>query len=71
MRSAARTDVPIPTPPFYGSRIVKAIEVPKVAEYLNKVALYRGQWEFKRKKEQSKEEYQAWLNEHAEPKRRT
>ena len=66
-RSDVATDVPIPTPPFYGSRVVKAIEVPKVAEYLNKVALYRGQWEFKRKKEQSKEEYEAWLNEHAEP----
>src|SRR5439155_1465442 len=42
-RSDVATDVSIPTPPFFGSRVVKAIEVPKVAEYLNKVALYRGQ----------------------------
>jgi 5-methyltetrahydrofolate--homocysteine methyltransferase len=66
-RSNVATDVSIPTPPFYGSRIVKAIEVAKVAEYLNKVALYRGQWEFKRKREQSKEEYEDWLKEHADP----
>src|SRR5205814_1173860 len=33
-RSDVATDVSIPTPPFFGSRIVKAIEVPKVAEYL-------------------------------------
>jgi 5-methyltetrahydrofolate--homocysteine methyltransferase len=61
------TDVSIPTPPFLGSRVVKAIEVPKVADYLNKVALYRGQWELKRQKGQSAEEYEAFLNEHAEP----
>jgi 5-methyltetrahydrofolate--homocysteine methyltransferase len=66
-RSNVATDVSIPTPPFFGSRVVKAIEVPKVAEYLNKVALYRGQWEFKRKREQSKEEYEEWLQEHADP----
>src|SRR5207245_2834662 len=30
-RSDVATDVPIPTPPFYGSRVVKAIEVPKAA----------------------------------------
>jgi 5-methyltetrahydrofolate--homocysteine methyltransferase len=66
-RSDVATDVPIPTPPFYGSRIIKAIEIPTVARYLNKVALFRGQWEFKRKKEQSKEEYEAFLQEHAEP----
>ncbi|MGZ6509433.1 MAG: vitamin B12 dependent-methionine synthase activation domain-containing protein, partial [Actinomycetota bacterium] len=66
-RSDVATDVPIPTPPFYGSRIVKAIEVAKVAEYLNKVALYRGQWELKRQKDESKEEYEARLVEHADP----
>jgi 5-methyltetrahydrofolate--homocysteine methyltransferase len=66
-RSDVATDVPIPEAPFFGSRIVKAIEVPKVAEYLNKVALFRGQWEMKRKKDQSKEEYEAYLAEYADP----
>ena len=66
-RSKVATDVPIPTAPFYGSRIVKALEIPKIAEYLNKVTLYRGQWEFKRKKGQSKEEYERFLKDEADP----
>ncbi len=66
-RSDVAADTPVPTPPFFGSRVVKGIPIADVATYLNKVALFRGQWEMKRKREQSPEDYQAYLAERAEP----
>ncbi|MEX0602639.1 MAG: vitamin B12 dependent-methionine synthase activation domain-containing protein, partial [Bacteroidota bacterium] len=43
-RSAVRTDVPVPTPPFWGSRVVTEIPLDDVYRYINEVALIRGQW---------------------------
>ena len=71
-RSDVATDVPIPKPSFYGSRIVKGIALPEIARYLNKeVALFRGQWQYKRKKGQSAEEYRQYLESDVEPILRT
>ncbi len=46
-RSDVRTDVPIPKTPFWGSRVVNDIDLDQVYPFINKVALYRGQWQFK------------------------
>ncbi len=46
-RSDVRTDVPIPAAPFFGSRVVTDIDLDQVYPFINKVALYRGQWQFK------------------------
>jgi 5-methyltetrahydrofolate--homocysteine methyltransferase len=48
-RSDVRTDVPVPKAPFFGSRVVAAgeIDLEQVYPFINKVALYRGQWQFK------------------------
>ena len=46
-RSNVRSDVPIPTPPFYGSRIVEDIDLDEVFGYVNETALFKGQWQFK------------------------
>ncbi|GMQ92874.1 MAG: methionine synthase [Acidimicrobiia bacterium] len=40
-------DKPIPDPPFYGSRIVKGIELDEIAGYLNTTALLRNQWHYR------------------------
>ncbi len=66
-RSSVATNVPVPAAPFFGSRVVKGLAVPEIARYLNKVALYRGQWQYRRTKEQSPEQYQAFLDETVEP----
>jgi 5-methyltetrahydrofolate--homocysteine methyltransferase len=66
-RSDVAGDIAVPAAPFFGSRVVKGIPIADVAAYLNKVALFRGQWEMKRKRDQSPEDYQAYLDEHAEP----
>ena len=48
VRSDVRSDVAVPTPPFWGSRLVEAIDLEQIYPFVNKVALYRGQWGFKR-----------------------
>jgi 5-methyltetrahydrofolate--homocysteine methyltransferase len=65
--SATPHDNPIPTPPFWGSRVVEDIKLEKVWEYLNEVALFRGQWQMKRGKK-SPEEFEKQVEDVARPK---
>src|SRR5437016_3201636 len=58
VRSEVRTDVPIPEPPFYGSRVVDDVSLEDVFAYVNETALFKGQWQFKQGRT-SAEEYQA------------
>jgi 5-methyltetrahydrofolate--homocysteine methyltransferase len=66
-RSDVAADIAVPKAPFYGSRVVRGIPIGEVASFLNKVALYRGQWELKRKKTETPEEYAARLETEADP----
>jgi 5-methyltetrahydrofolate--homocysteine methyltransferase len=66
VRSNVRTDIPVPLPPFYGSAIVTNIKLEKIWEYLNEVALIRGQWQFS-KKGRSEEEYSKLLESDVYP----
>jgi 5-methyltetrahydrofolate--homocysteine methyltransferase len=43
-RSDVATDVPLPTPPFWGTRVVKGIQVADYAGYLDERATFLGQW---------------------------
>jgi 5-methyltetrahydrofolate--homocysteine methyltransferase len=65
-KSKVRTDVPVPSPPFYGSTIVLDIKLEKIWEYLNEVALVRGQWQFSRRGK-SEEEYGKLLESEVRP----
>ncbi len=47
-RSDVSADVPIPQPPFWGSRVVTDIDLNEVYPYLNTQALIAGQWQVKR-----------------------
>ena len=46
-RSDVATDAPIPTPPFWGDRIVKGIALADYAQYLDERATFLGQWGLK------------------------
>ncbi|MPY82741.1 MAG: methionine synthase [Actinophytocola sp.] len=46
-RSDVATDVPLPTPPFWGSRVVKGIPVADYAAFLDERATFMGQWGLK------------------------
>ncbi len=47
VRSAVATDVAVPEPPFWGSRVVKGIALADYAAYLDERALFLGQWGLK------------------------
>ncbi len=46
-RSDVSRSAPVPTPPFWGTRVIADIDLDQVFPFINKVALYRGQWQFK------------------------
>lgn len=46
-RSDVARDVDVPTPPFWGERIVKGIALAEVAGYLDERATFMGQWGLK------------------------
>ncbi len=46
-RSDVATDVPVPTPPFFGSRVVKGIALAEYAVLLDERATFMGQWGLK------------------------
>jgi 5-methyltetrahydrofolate--homocysteine methyltransferase len=43
-RSDVAADNPVPTPPFWGDRIVKGVSLAEVAGYLDERATFMGQW---------------------------
>ncbi len=61
------TDIPRVTPPFWGSQIIRDIPLEELFAYLDLQALISGQWQFRKPKEQSRAEYDAFLAEKAYP----
>ncbi|MEU4095244.1 methionine synthase [Streptomyces sp. NPDC026673] len=47
IRSDVAVDNPVPTPPFWGSRVVKGIPLKDYASWLDEGALFKGQWGLK------------------------
>jgi 5-methyltetrahydrofolate--homocysteine methyltransferase len=65
-RSAVAVDLPIPEPPFLGSRVAAEIPLAEVFAFVNETALFKGQWQFKQGRKPA-EEYQAFVAEHVRP----
>jgi 5-methyltetrahydrofolate--homocysteine methyltransferase len=65
-RSSVRSDAPIPTAPFYGSRVVENISLDEVFGYVNETALFKGQWQFKQGKTAA-DQYQLLVQEKVRP----
>jgi 5-methyltetrahydrofolate--homocysteine methyltransferase len=65
-RSNVSMNVPIPNPPFLGSKTVENIDLDEIFKYVNEVALFRGQWQF-RKKKLSEQEYKKLMDEKVYP----
>jgi len=61
--------IPRPTPPFWGTRVLNPEDIPleEVFWYLDLQALFVGQWQFRKPKDQSREEYDAFLKETVHP----
>jgi 5-methyltetrahydrofolate--homocysteine methyltransferase len=58
-----------PTPPFWGTKIItpEEIDLEEVFWYLDLQALIAGQWQFRKPREQSREEYDEFLAEKVYP----
>ncbi|MFC1483833.1 methionine synthase [Candidatus Neomarinimicrobiota bacterium] len=55
-----------PQPPFWGSRVVTGIPLPAVIPYINRIALFRGQWGVKKGGRDS-QKYDQLVRETLEP----
>jgi 5-methyltetrahydrofolate--homocysteine methyltransferase len=66
---AVAIDIERPQPPFWGTQFLQPddISLEELLWYLDWQALVAGQWQFRKLKEQSKEEYQAFLAEKVYP----
>ena len=65
-RSDVRRDIEVPVAPFLGSRVVESIPLEEVYPFINTVALFRGQWGFKRQAD-DETAYERKIEEVAEP----
>ncbi|MEC8441545.1 MAG: methionine synthase [Cyanobacteriota bacterium] len=68
-RSEAVPAEPMPVAPFLGSAVITESDVnlQEVFAYLDRNALFAGQWQLRKTQQQSREEYEAMLREKAEP----
>ncbi|MHB8634914.1 MAG: vitamin B12 dependent-methionine synthase activation domain-containing protein [Fimbriimonadaceae bacterium] len=57
----------IPALPFYGARKMAKFDVFELYKYINRIALFRGQWQFKRDPALDNTAFNAWLEENVEP----
>jgi 5-methyltetrahydrofolate--homocysteine methyltransferase len=68
-RSAAVPAEAAIAPPFWGTQVLTefAIELEEVFSYLDRNALFAGQWQLRKTQQQSRQDYEAMLAETAEP----
>jgi 5-methyltetrahydrofolate--homocysteine methyltransferase len=66
---AVDVDIERPTSPFWGTKLMLPGDIPweEIFWHLDLQALIAGQWQFRKPKEQSKEEYQDFLKEKVYP----
>jgi 5-methyltetrahydrofolate--homocysteine methyltransferase len=69
--SGVRSDTPpaesIPKLPFYGVRKHTKFDIFELYKYINTIALWRGQWQFRRQEGMDNPAFNAWLDETARP----
>lgn len=65
-RSKVSTNITIPSPPFWGTKVVEEIALDEIFAFINEAALIKGQWQV-RKGKRSEEEYQKEVNEKVRP----
>jgi 5-methyltetrahydrofolate--homocysteine methyltransferase len=59
-------NAPIPQPPFFGVRVIKDIPLEEVLPYIDEIALFRGQWQFKAGN-RPRDEFRRWTEEKVRP----
>lgn len=70
-RSDVATDNPVPTPPFWGERIVKGIPLADYAAYLDERATFMGQWGLRGSRGESGPSYDELVETEGRPRLRS
>ncbi|OEV03265.1 methionine synthase [Streptomyces oceani] len=70
IRSDVATDVPVPAPPFWGSRVIKGIQLADYASWLDEGALFKGQWGLKESRKGGGPSYQDLVESEGRPRLR-
>ncbi|MEU9123751.1 methionine synthase [Streptomyces sp. NPDC048506] len=70
VRSDVATDNPVPTPPFWGTRVVKGIQLADYASWLDEGALFKGQWGLKEARTGDGPTYQELVESEGRPRLR-
>ncbi len=65
-RSEVADDNPVPTPPFWGSRVIERVDLRAALAYLNEVMLFQVQWQYK-KRGRSPEQFKEFVEGHVRP----
>jgi 5-methyltetrahydrofolate--homocysteine methyltransferase len=69
-RSDVASDNPVPTPPFYGTRIVKGIALRDYASFLDERATFMGQWGLKPGRSEGGASYEELVETEGRPRLR-
>ncbi|MFC8509350.1 methionine synthase [Streptomyces sp. NPDC057411] len=69
-RSDVATDNPVPTPPFWGTRVVKGIQLKEYASWLDEGALFKGQWGLKQNRAGDGPTYEELVESEGRPRLR-
>ncbi|MFD7977821.1 methionine synthase [Streptomyces sp. NPDC059071] len=69
-RSDVATDNPVPTPPFWGTRVVKGIQLKEYASWLDEGALFKGQWGLKQNRAGDGPSYEELVETEGRPRLR-
>ncbi|MGW7207024.1 methionine synthase [Streptomyces sp. NPDC054837] len=69
-RSDVAVDNPVPTPPFWGTRVVKGIQLKEYASWLDEGALFKGQWGLKQTRKGDGPTYEELVETEGRPRLR-
>ncbi len=65
-QSGLRRDVPIPTPPFWGTRVIEHLELKAILGYINESMLFNVQWQYRRAGK-TRDEYKRYIDTEIRP----
>ncbi|MGY1434526.1 methionine synthase [Streptomyces reniochalinae] len=70
IRSDVAVDTPVPTPPFWGTRVIKGIGQHDYASWLDEGALFKGQWGLKESRKGDGPSYEELVEAEGRPRLR-
>jgi 5-methyltetrahydrofolate--homocysteine methyltransferase len=67
-RSAVRRDAPIPTPPFWGGRVLRDIPIDAVVPHIDRNSLFKMSWQFRGEATRDPQRWEELLRTELEPR---